>query len=116
MYVHAYINISLRKKSMKVYNNFILRHMSHPDVGEVEMATSSGMSGISGTLDMRASTLGSERETMDATSLPLSVSSDTAFTSFYGSQANLKVASRSMPRMSSNSYLNTNTGASNDTP
>ncbi|XP_025158710.1 solute carrier family 35 member F2 isoform X2 [Harpegnathos saltator] len=63
------------------------RHMSHPDVGEVEMATSSGMSVVSGTLDMRASTLCSERETMDATSLPLSVSSDTAFTSFYGSQA-----------------------------
>lgn len=72
------------------------------------MATSSGMSGVSGTLDVRASTLGSERETMDATSLPLSVSSDTAFTSFYGSQANLKVASRSMPRVSSNSYLDTN--------
>lgn len=81
--------------------------MSHPDVGEVEMATSSGMSGVSGTLDIRASTLGSERETMDATSLPLSVSSDTAFTSFYGSQANLKVASRSMPRVSSNSYFDT---------
>ncbi|XP_076675550.1 solute carrier family 35 member F2 isoform X2 [Andrena cerasifolii] len=61
------------------------RHMSHPDVGEVEMATSSRMSGVSGTLDMRASTLGSERETMEATSLPPSVSSDTAFTSFYGS-------------------------------
>ncbi|XP_014476909.1 PREDICTED: solute carrier family 35 member F2-like isoform X1 [Dinoponera quadriceps] len=87
------------------------RHMSHPDVGEVEMATSSGMSGVSGTLDIRASTLGSERETMDATSLPLSVSSDTAFTSFYGSQANLKVASRSVPRVSSNSYLDTNAGA-----
>lgn len=85
--------------------------MSHPDVGEVEMATSSGMSGVSGTLDIRASTLGSERETMDATSLPLSVSSDTAFTSFYGSQANLKVASRSVPRVSSNSYLDTNAGA-----
>ncbi|XP_015609519.1 solute carrier family 35 member F2 isoform X2 [Cephus cinctus] len=66
------------------------RHMPHPDVGEVEMATSSGMSAVSGTLDIRASTLGSERETVDATSLPLSVSSDTAFTSFYGSQANLK--------------------------
>ncbi|XP_047344502.1 solute carrier family 35 member F2-like isoform X2 [Vespa velutina] len=66
------------------------RHMSHGDVGEVEMATSSGMSAVSGTLDIRASTLGSERETMDAMSLPLSVSSDTAFTSFYGSQANLK--------------------------
>nr|XP_003701508.2 PREDICTED: solute carrier family 35 member F2-like isoform X2 [Megachile rotundata] len=61
------------------------RHMSHPDVGEVEMATSSGMSGVSGTLDVRASTLGSEKETVDATSLPPSVSSDTAFTSFYGS-------------------------------
>ncbi|XP_029054538.1 solute carrier family 35 member F2 isoform X2 [Osmia lignaria lignaria] len=61
------------------------RHMSHPDVGEVELATSSGMSGVSGTLDVRASTLGSEKETMDATSLPPSVSSDTAFTSFYGS-------------------------------
>ncbi|KAK1131232.1 hypothetical protein K0M31_017520 [Melipona bicolor] len=60
------------------------RHMSHPD-GEVEMATSSGMSGVSGTLDMRTSTLGSEKETVDATSLPPSVSSDTAFTSFYGS-------------------------------
>ncbi|XP_006622368.1 solute carrier family 35 member F2-like isoform X2 [Apis laboriosa] len=60
------------------------RHMSHPDVGEVEMATSSGMSGVSGTLDVRTSTLGSEKETMDATSLPPSVSSDTAFTSFYG--------------------------------
>lgn len=66
--------------------------MSHGDVGEVEMATSSGMSAMSGTLDIRASTLGSERETMDAMSLPLSVSSDTAFTSFYGSEANLKVA------------------------
>lgn len=67
--------------------------MSHPDGGEVEMATSSGMSAVSGTLDAMdikaSSTLGSERETMDATSLPLSVSSDTAFTSFYGSQANL---------------------------
>lgn len=63
--------------------------MSHPDGGEVEMATSSGMSAVSGTLDIKASTLGSERETMEATSLPLSVSSDTAFTSFYGSQANL---------------------------
>lgn len=59
--------------------------MSHPDVGEVEMATSLGMSGAIGTLDARASTLGSERETMDGTSLPPSVSSDTAFTSFYGS-------------------------------
>ncbi|XP_071561976.1 solute carrier family 35 member F2 isoform X1 [Temnothorax nylanderi] len=86
------------------------RHIYHPDVGEVEMATSSGMSGVSGTLDIRASTLGSERETMDATSLPLSVSSDTAFTSFYGSQANLKVASRSMPRVSSNSYFDSSTG------
>lgn len=57
--------------------------MSHPD-GEVEMATNSGMSGVSGTLDVRTSTLGSEKETMDATSLPPSVSSDTAFTSFYG--------------------------------
>ncbi|XP_025601757.1 solute carrier family 35 member F2-like isoform X2 [Athalia rosae] len=67
------------------------RHMSHPDVGEVEMATSSGMSAVSGTLDLRASTLSSEREAIiDATSLPLSVSSDTAFTSFYGSQVNLK--------------------------
>ncbi|XP_066589899.1 solute carrier family 35 member F2-like isoform X1 [Prorops nasuta] len=84
------------------------RHMSHPDVGEVEMATSSGVSGVSGTLDMRASTLGSERETMDATSLPLSVSSDTAFTSFYGSQANLKVASRSVPQIFSNSNMNSN--------
>ncbi|XP_035717760.1 solute carrier family 35 member F2-like isoform X1 [Vespa mandarinia] len=72
------------------YSDIILRHMSHGDVGEVEMATSSGMSAVSGTLDIRASTLGSERETMDAMSLPLSVSSDTAFTSFYGSQANLK--------------------------
>ncbi|XP_043499312.1 solute carrier family 35 member F1-like isoform X3 [Polistes fuscatus] len=72
------------------YSDIILRHMSHGDVGEVEMATSSGMSAVSGTLDIRASTLGSERETIDATSLPLSVSSDTAFTSFYGSQANLK--------------------------
>ncbi|KAF7414749.1 hypothetical protein HZH68_003238 [Vespula germanica] len=62
------------------------RHMSHGEVGEVEMATSSGMSAVSGILDIRASTLGSERETMDAMSLPLSVSSDTAFTSFYGSQ------------------------------
>ena len=67
----------------------ILRGMSHPDGGEVEMATSSGMSAVSGTLDIKASTLGSERETIEATSLPLSVSSDTAFTSFYGSQANL---------------------------
>ncbi|XP_023290528.1 solute carrier family 35 member F2 [Orussus abietinus] len=74
------------------YSCLPLRHMSHPDVGEVEMAMSSGMSGVSGTLDLRASTLGSERETVDATSLPLSVSSDTAFTSFYGSQANLKAA------------------------
>ncbi|XP_011496405.1 PREDICTED: solute carrier family 35 member F2-like [Ceratosolen solmsi marchali] len=80
------------------------RHMAHPDIGEVEMATSSGMSGMSGTLDMRASTLGSERETMDATSLPLSVSSDTAFTSFYGSQANLK-ASRSTARIPSSTNL-----------
>ncbi|XP_024220303.1 solute carrier family 35 member F2 isoform X1 [Bombus vancouverensis nearcticus] len=67
------------------YRDVILRHMSHPDVGEVEMATSSGMSGVSGTLDVRTSTLGSEKETMDATSIPPSVSSDTAFTSFYGS-------------------------------
>lgn len=67
--------------------------MSHPDVVEVEMATSSGMSAVSGTLDLRASTLSSEREAIiDATSLPLSVSSDTAFTSFYGSQVNLKVS------------------------
>ncbi|XP_033215410.1 solute carrier family 35 member F2-like isoform X2 [Belonocnema kinseyi] len=80
------------------------RHMSH-DTCEVEMATSSGMSGMSGTLDMRASTLGSEREIMDATSLPLSVSSDTAFTSFYGSQTNLKVPSRS-GKTPSNSNLN----------
>ncbi|XP_043281610.1 solute carrier family 35 member F2-like [Venturia canescens] len=71
------------------YSDVILRRMSHPDGGEVEMATSSGMSAVSGTLDIKASTLGSERETMEATSLPLSVSSDTAFTSFYGSQANL---------------------------
>ncbi|XP_011300751.1 solute carrier family 35 member F2 isoform X1 [Fopius arisanus] len=75
------------------YSDVILRRMSHPDGGEVEMATSSGMSAVSGTLDVMdikaSSTLGSERETMDATSLPLSVSSDTAFTSFYGSQANL---------------------------
>ena len=79
--------------------------MAHPDVGEVEMATSSGMSGLSGTLDMRPpSTLGSERETMDAGSLPLSVSSDTAFTSFYGSQANLK-PSRSNARIPSNANL-----------
>ncbi|XP_060816855.1 solute carrier family 35 member F1-like isoform X3 [Bombus pascuorum] len=67
------------------YRDVILRHISHPDVGEVEMATSSGMSGVSGTLDVRTSTLGSEKETMDATSIPPSVSSDTAFTSFYGS-------------------------------
>lgn len=82
--------------------------MSHPDVGEVEMATSSGMSAVSGTLDIRASTLGSEKETIDAMSLPLSVSSDTAFTSFYGSQANLKVTSRSMPHMFSDLYHDTN--------
>ncbi|XP_031777712.1 solute carrier family 35 member F2 isoform X1 [Nasonia vitripennis] len=81
------------------YSDIILRHMAHPDIGEVELATSSG-----GTLDMRTSTLGSERETMDATSLPLSVSSDTAFTSFYGSQANLK-PSRSTARIPSNANL-----------
>lgn len=67
--------------------------MSHPDGGEVEMATSSGMSAVSGPLEAIdtkvPSIIGSERETMDATSLPLSVSSDTAFTSFYGSQSNL---------------------------
>lgn len=84
-------------------SDIILRHMMHPDVGEVELATSSAMSG---TLDMRASTLGSERETMDATSLPLSVSSDTAFTSFYGSQANLK-SSRSTARIPSNDACST---------
>ncbi|XP_043253214.1 solute carrier family 35 member F2-like isoform X2 [Colletes gigas] len=67
------------------YSDVILRDMYRPDVEEVEMATSSGMSGVSGTLDVRASTVGSERETMDATSLPPSVSSDTEFTSFYGS-------------------------------
>lgn len=69
------------------------------------MATSSGMSGMSGTFDIRTSTIGSEGEIMDATSLPLSVSSDTAFTSFYGSQANLKVPSRS-GRTPSNSNVN----------
>ncbi|XP_017876802.1 solute carrier family 35 member F2-like isoform X2 [Ceratina calcarata] len=58
------------------------RHMSHPD-GEVEMVTSSGMSGVSGTLDARASTHSSEKE-IDGNLQP-SVSSDTAFTSFYGS-------------------------------
>ena len=80
--------------------------MSHPDIGEVEMATSSGMSGMSGTLDMRASTLDSEREIMDATSLPLNLSSDTAFTSFYGSQTNLKVPSRSGGRTPTNCNVN----------
>ncbi|XP_014213593.1 solute carrier family 35 member F2-like isoform X2 [Copidosoma floridanum] len=80
------------------------RHITHPDVTEVEMATSSGMSGVSGTLDMRASTLGSERETINASSLPLSVSSDTAFTSFYGSQANLKPC-RSTARIPSSANL-----------
>lgn len=70
--------------------------MRYPD-GEMELATSSGMSAVSGPLDIRASTLGSEREPMD-----LSVSSDTAFTSFYGSQANLKSSSRSMGQISSN--------------
>lgn len=67
--------------------------MSHPDGGEVEMATSSGMSAVSGPLDgidvKVPSIIESERETMDAGSLPISVSSDTAFTSFYGSQSNL---------------------------
>lgn len=63
--------------------------MSH----DLEMATSSGMSGMSGTFDMRTSTIGSEGEIMDDTSLPLSVSSDTAFTSFYGSQKRLTVPS-----------------------
>lgn len=67
--------------------------MSHPDGGEGEIPMSSGMSAVSGPLDVidikASSTLESERETVDATSLPLSVSSDTAFTSFYGSQANL---------------------------
>ncbi|CAD6204843.1 GSCOCG00003009001-RA-CDS [Cotesia congregata] len=69
------------------------RRMSHPDGGEVEMATSSGMSAVSGPLDgidvKVPSIIESERETMDAGSLPISVSSDTAFTSFYGSQSNL---------------------------
>jgi len=107
-----YRDVPRRRLMPRVHqSDTVFRHMSHPDVGEVEMATSSGMSAVSGTLDIRASTLGSERETMDATSLPLSVSSDTAFTSFYGSQANLKVASRSMPRVSSNSYLDANAGA-----
>ncbi|XP_043461835.1 solute carrier family 35 member F1-like isoform X2 [Leptopilina heterotoma] len=77
------------------------RHMSH----DLEMATSSGMSVMSGAFDVRTSTIGSEGEIMDATSLPLSVSSDTAFTSFYGSQANLKVPSRT-GRTPSNSNVN----------
>ncbi|XP_076236599.1 solute carrier family 35 member F2 isoform X3 [Calliopsis andreniformis] len=67
------------------HNDFILRHIAHPDVGEVEMATSSVMSGVSGTLDVRASAFGSERDMVDAVSLPPSFSSNTAFTSFYDS-------------------------------
>lgn len=46
------------------------------------------MSGVTGTLDVRTSSLSSEKETMDAISIPPSVSSDTAFTSFYGSYYN----------------------------
>ncbi|XP_058788815.1 solute carrier family 35 member F2-like isoform X2 [Phymastichus coffea] len=62
---------------------------------DAELATSSGMSGAGGTLDHARgpSSLG-----CDGSSLPLSVSSDTAFTSFYGSQANLK-PSRSQARL-----------------
>lgn len=70
-----------------------LGHMGDA-MGEVELGTNSGMSG---TLDHGC----------DASSLPLSVSSDTAFTSFYGSQANLK-HSRSqarIPQGNSNSNL-----------
>lgn len=59
--------------------------MNHPDVGDVEMPANSGISGVSGILDVRVSTLDTERETMDLTSVPPSVSSETGFTSFYGS-------------------------------
>ena len=71
--------------------------MAYPGMGEAELGNNSA---LSGNLDMgRTSTLGSERE-----SLPLSVSSDTAFTSFYGSQGNLK-PSRSTARIPSNTNL-----------
>nr|XP_031832645.1 solute carrier family 35 member F2-like [Nomia melanderi] len=67
------------------YSNIILSQMNHPDVGDVEMPGNSGISGVSGILDVRVSTLDTEGETMDLTSVPPSVSSETAFTSFYGS-------------------------------
>lgn len=73
------------------------------------MATSSGVSGL---LEMRDSMIGNGRRTLDASSLPLSISSETAFTSFYGSQLNLKASRSSMPRVSSNSHLNTSGGMS----
>ncbi|XP_034937900.1 solute carrier family 35 member F2-like isoform X2 [Chelonus insularis] len=71
------------------YSDVILRRMSHPTGGEVEMLSPTVIGQEILDLDAKTSTVGSERETVDATSLPLSVSSDTAFTSFYGSQANL---------------------------
>ncbi|KAJ8665345.1 hypothetical protein QAD02_007007 [Eretmocerus hayati] len=60
------------------------RHMGTADCSMADM----DLSGAGPGLDVMrcASALGSEH----ASSLPLSVSSDTAFTSFYGSQANLK--------------------------
>ncbi|KAK0085859.1 hypothetical protein PV325_004299 [Microctonus aethiopoides] len=74
------------------YSDVILRRMSHPEgAGEVEMATASGISAVNGTLDVidikSSSIIPSDRETIEAKSVPLSGSSDTAFTSFYGNQA-----------------------------
>ncbi|XP_023317866.1 solute carrier family 35 member F2-like isoform X1 [Trichogramma pretiosum] len=81
------------------YSDIILRHMAYPGIGEVELCNSGTLDNVHGGLVGRSSTLGSERE-----SLPLSVSSDTAFTSFYGSQGNLK-PSRSTARIPSATNL-----------
>lgn len=67
--------------------------MSQATCGEVDVVANLGMSGPTGTLE--AINIKPPMETMennqavDSGKLPLSASSDTAFTSFYGSEANM---------------------------
>lgn len=75
-------------------SDVILRRISQPGGGEVEMVTNLGMPGVTGTLEainIKSTTKieNNRGDALDPGNLPLSTSSDTAFTSFYGSEANM---------------------------
>ncbi|KAF7989550.1 hypothetical protein HCN44_008224 [Aphidius gifuensis] len=72
------------------YSDVILRGMSQPTCGEVDVVANLGMSGPTGTLEaIKTMETMENNQVVDSGKLPLSASSDTAFTSFYGSEANM---------------------------